>query len=60
MTTIDQPAIVTESHFRQQLYAMRRRLLNPTLPPELRCQLEAQKLTELFALDPLPEPTPTH
>lgn len=57
MTNNDPPAIVVESHFRQQLYAMRRQLLNPKLSPDSRCELAAQKLTELFNLDPLAEPT---
>lgn len=56
----DPPALVGISLERQRLYALRRQLLNPNLPPELRCELTAQKLTELFSLDPLAEPTPTH
>ena len=56
MTTIDPPAIVHKALERQRLYALRRLINNPRLPPEQRCHLAAQHLTELFNLDPLPEP----
>jgi hypothetical protein len=51
----DLPALVERAILRRHLYALRRLLLNQSVPDRHAREAAAQRLTALYHLDPLPD-----
>jgi hypothetical protein len=49
------PAIVQNAILRRHIYALRRLLLNESVPDRHAREAAAQRLTALYQLDPVPE-----